>query len=125
MDWDNPERTVIRVTFEGVWGADDIYRLINKGVSMLESVDHPVDYIFDLSLSTFSPRNLLTTANAMEKAHHKNHRLVIVVNANVYIRSILKVGKVFAPKILADLHFVNSVDQAYDIIHKHVNTMIS
>src|SRR4051794_37738307 len=98
MDWDNAERTLILVTFEGVWEADDIYRMINKGVSMLESVDHPVDSIFDFTASTFSPKNLLSTAEKMETSLHPNNRLGVIVKANVYIRSMLKVAKVFAPK---------------------------
>ena len=125
MDWDNPERTVIRVTFEGVWGTDDIYRMINKGVSMLESVDHPVDSIFDFSQSTFSPKNLLSTAETMENALKENHRLAIIVKANVYIRSILKVARIFAPKSLANMHFVDNIDQAYDFISKQGDHVLS
>jgi hypothetical protein len=125
MDWDNPERTIIRVTFEGVWGADDIYRMINKGVSMLETVDHPVDSIFDFTNSTFSPKNLLSTAEKMENELKTNHRLAILVKANIYIKSLLKVARVFAPQALANLHFVGTIDQAYAIISEQTDHVLS
>jgi len=125
MDWDNTERTIIRVIFDGVWSAEDIYRMINKGVSMLESVDHPVDSIFDFSHSTFSPKNLLSTAEKMESDLNNNHRLAILIKANVYIKSMLKVARVFAPQALANLHFVNSLDEAYAIIDQQADHILS
>ena len=99
--------------------------MINKGVSMLESVDHPVDSIFDFSHSTFSPKNLLSTAEKMESDLNNNHRLAILIKANVYIKSMLKVARVFAPQALANLHFVNSLDEAYAIIDQQADHILS
>jgi len=118
MDWNNPEHTIILVTFDGVWESADIYRMINKGVSMLKSVNHPVDSIFDFTRSTFSPTNLLSAAEKMENDLQENNRLAVIVKANVYIRSIIKVAKIFAPRALENIHFVNTVEQAYDLIQK-------
>lgn len=119
MDWDNPQRTVIRVTFDGKWDISDIHRMINKGVSMVESVDHKVDAIFDFTHSTFSPKHLLSTVDRMENTHSANERMVIIVNANVYVRSIIKVGRVLAPKTFAQLHFVDSIEAAYRLIDQY------
>lgn len=119
MDWDNHERTIILVTFEGKWDISDIHRMINKGVSMLETVHHKVDAIFDFTHSTFSPKNLLSTVDRMETTHSPNERMVILVNANVYIRSIIKVARVLAPKTFAHLHFVDSLEAAYRVIDQH------
>lgn len=116
MDWDNHEHTVIRVTFEGKWDISDIHRMINKGVSMLETVHHKVDAIFDFTHSTFSPKNILSTIDRMESTHSPNERMVILVNANVYVRSIIKVARVLAPKTFAHLHFVDSIEAAYEVI---------
>lgn len=116
MDWDNQDRTVIKVSFDGIWDVSDIQRMITKGVSMLETVDHKVDSIFDFTNSTFSPKNLLSTLDRMENTYSPNERLVILVNANVYIKSIAKVARLLAPKTFANLNFVNSLDAAYALI---------
>ncbi len=125
MDWDNPEKTIIRVTFEGVWDVSDIQRMITKGVSMLESVDHKVDSIFDFTHSHFSPRNLISTLDRMESTHHRNERLVVIVNANVYIRSMAKVGQALAPKTFAHMHFANGLNQAYAIVQQQINPVFA
>lgn len=116
MDWDNADRNVIRVTFEGQWDKGDIYRMIDKGVSMLATVNHKVDSIFDFTHSTFSPRKLLGSVDHMENTHSPNERLVIIVNANVYIRSLINVARLLAPKTFAHVHFVDSLNAAYDVI---------
>lgn len=116
MDWDNADRKVIRVTFEGNWDKKDIHRMIDKGVSMLDTVNHTVDSIFDFTHSAFSPRNLLGSVDGMENAHNHNARLVIFVNANLYIRSLINVARLLAPKTFAQVHFVDSLSAAYDVI---------
>jgi len=124
MDWNNPEHTIILVTFDGVWESADIYRMINKGVSMLKSVNHPVDSIFDFTRSTFSPTNLLSAAEKMENDLQENNRLAVIVKANVYIRSIIKVAKIFAPKALENIYFVNTLEQAYHLIQTYSDQVI-
>ncbi|MCA0459032.1 MAG: hypothetical protein LCI00_34095 [Chloroflexi bacterium] len=119
MDWDNQEHTAIKVTFDGKWDLSDIHRMINKGVSMLETVNHKVDAIFDFTNSSFSPRNLISTIDRMEATHNPNERMVIIVNGNVYVRSILKVGRVLAPKTFNQLHFVDSLEAAYQLIKQY------
>lgn len=116
MDWDNAQRTVIRVTFDGVWEIKDIHLLINKGVSMMESVDHDVDAIYDFTRSRFSPKHILTTVDYMESSHNIHERLMIMVNASVYIRSLTKVAVVMAPKTFGNVHFVNCIEDAYALI---------
>ena len=117
MDWDNAEKTVIRVTFEGKWDKQDIYRMIEKGVSMLNTVNHKVDSIFDFTDSTFSPQKLLTTVDRMENTYSPNERLILIVHANVYIRSLVNVARVLAPNTFTHVHFVDSVNAAYAIIN--------
>lgn len=118
MDWDNADRKVIRVTFEGNWDKKDIYRMIDKGVSMLNTVNHKVDSIFDFTNSTFSPRNLLDSVDRMESTHSQNERLVIIVNSNLYIRSLINVARLLAPKTFAHVHFVDSLNAAYALINR-------
>ncbi|MCA0459040.1 MAG: hypothetical protein LCI00_34135 [Chloroflexi bacterium] len=120
MDWDNADHSIIRVTFQGQWERDDIERMITKGVSMLETVNHEVDSIFDFTQSTFSPRKLLASVDRMENTHNPNERLVIIVNANIYIRSVIKVARVLAPKTFAYIYFVDCLSSAYTLIEQFV-----
>lgn len=118
MDWDNAERTVIRVTFEGQWETDDIYRMINKGVAMIDSVDHIVDSIFDFTHSTSSPTSALSTLGRMENTHSDKERLVIIVGANAYIKALCNIARKIAPKTFAYLIFADTLNDAYTAINK-------
>ena len=117
MDWNNPERTVIRVVFDGEWETDDLYRMINKGVSMIDSVDHKVDSIFDFTRSTSSPTSALATLGRMEATHSEKEGLVIIVKASSYIKALVNIARKLAPKTFAQLYFVDTLNEAYD----HIN----
>lgn len=116
IDWDNAQHTVIRVMFEGVWDIRDIRNMIKTGASMMESVNHDVDSIFDFTNSRFSPANLLSTADQMEETYNVHERLLIMVNANFYIKSLAKMAVVLAPKTFANVRFVSTLDDAYALI---------
>jgi len=123
MDWDNPERTVIRVTFDGQWDTDDLYRMINKGNSMIESVNHIVDSIFDFTYSTSSPTSALSTLGRMESTHSEKERLVIIVKASSYIKALCNIARKLAPKTFAYILFVDSINEAYMAIARQVTAV--
>lgn len=123
MDWDNPQRTVIRVTFEGQWDTDDLYRLVNKGNSMIESVDHIVDSIFDFTRSISSPTSALSTLGRMESTHSEKERLVIIVKASSYIKALCNIARRLAPKTFANLIFVDTINDAYKVIADQVTAV--
>ena len=65
--WDNPQQTIIRATFDGKWDASQLCAMIVKGRSMIDSVDHPVDNIFDLTRSASSPTSALATLEHLDQ----------------------------------------------------------
>ena len=77
MDWETPERKIIRVTFMGEWDVDDIHRMITKRNSMMDCVNHPVHMILDMTASTSSPSNLLSVISRIELPANKTGSLVI------------------------------------------------
>jgi hypothetical protein len=119
MDWDTPERRIIRVTFLGEWDVDDIHRMITKRNSMMECVNHPVHQILDMTASTSSPSNLLSITNRAELPPSKTGSLVMVINASNYIKSVAKIMRRLSPRLFEDIYSVDSLDQAYAKIAEH------
>ena len=117
--WDNAEKTIIKVTFEQKWEVGDMFRIINEGTQMMLTVNHKVDIIFDFTNSSVSPSKLLSTIERMEETHNDNERLLLVVRANGYLRSLAKVAKLLAPNTFANLYFVDRISEAYTIIEQH------
>src|SRR5690349_6073608 len=112
MDWDSPERKIIRVTFMGDWDVDDIHRMITKRNSMMECVNHPVHQILDMTNSTSSPSNLLSVVPRLELPPDKTGSMVFVVNPSKYIMSVGSIVRRLAPRSLDDMHAVDSVEEA-------------
>ncbi len=117
--WDNVEKTIIRVTFERQWEVGDMFRVINEGTQMLSTLTHKVDSIFDFTNSSVSPSKLLSTLERMEETHNDNERLLIIVHANRYLKSLAKVARLLAPNTFANLYFVDRLSEAYTIIEQH------
>lgn len=116
--WDNDEHSVIRVTFEKRWEVGDLLRTIEEGARMIDSVNHKVDSIFDFTLSSITPPKLLSSLERMEATHNENERLMIMVNASAYIKSLTKIAKLLAPKTFAHVHFADTLESAYALIQR-------
>jgi len=113
MDWDTPERKIIRVTFIGEWNVDDIHRMLTKRNSMMECVNHPVHQILDMTASTSSPSNLLSVTSRAELPPNKNGSLVLIVNSSNYLKSVGKIMKRLSPPLFEGIYAVYSLDEAY------------
>lgn len=116
MDWETPERKIIRVTFMGEWDVDDIHRMITKRNSMMDCVNHPVHMILDMTASTSSPSNLLSVTSRIEVPANKTGSLTILVNPSNYIKSVGKIMQRLSPRSFEGVHAVNSLEEAHALI---------
>ena len=116
IGWDNPQQRVIRVCFKSKWDADDLQGMILQGRSMIASVKHPVDCIFDFSHSVSSPTTALAILQNLDFEHHENERLIIIVKANSYIKTMCNIARKLSPRTFANLLFVDSINEAYNAI---------
>ena len=120
MDWETPERKIIRVTFIGEWDVDDIHRMITKRNSMMDCVNHPVHQILDMTASTSSPSNLLSVTSRAELPPNKTGSLVLVVNASNYIKSVANIMKRLSPRLFEGIYSVDSIEEAYAKIEEQL-----
>lgn len=82
----------------------------------MESVDHPVHQILDLTGSTSWPDNLLSVRSRAELPANQKGSLVLVVNASNYIHSVANIMQALSPASFESVYFVNSVADAYSKI---------
>lgn len=116
MDWETPQRKIIRVTFMGEWDVDDIHRMITKRNSMMDCVNHSVHMILDMTASTSSPSNLLSVTSRIELPANKTGSLVILINPSNYIKSVGKIMRRLSPPSFEGVYAVHSLEEAYAII---------
>jgi hypothetical protein len=51
VQWDNSEKTILRITFSGDWDWAYFRSACQQAVDMIATADHPVDVVFDLQAS--------------------------------------------------------------------------
>jgi hypothetical protein len=82
VEWDNPEKTVVRMTMIGKWTWDEAYAGAAEGYALLESVDYEVGVILDMTQTHHTPDRAITNAQAMIKRRHPRTGLTVFVRAN-------------------------------------------
>lgn len=87
---------------------------------MMDTVPQLVDGIFDFTSSTATPTSALLTLSRMEATHNPRQRLLIVVGANGYIKSLCNIARKLAPKTFAHLRFVDTLHDAYQMITQNL-----
>ncbi len=116
--WDNDEKTIVRETFTGEWDWDDLDEAnLNKITSMIESVDHRVDLLADLSESgDLPPGHPLRKGYEHMSGFPENWGMVAAVSQNLLYRMLLKALKRIFPTITARLFVVTTIEEAYEVI---------
>lgn len=117
--WDNKERTIIRYHVQGTWQLEDYARANFHTWSMIDSVSHPVHVIVDFTHAGTFPKNLLSFATTTNSQIHPRQELIIGVRISSYLQTVVKLAVRLFPKLGHNLHFTQTLDQAYELIRQH------
>lgn len=116
--WSNDEKTILVTKFEGKWTWDENYQARDMARAMLDSVEHRVDCIYDLSSTSLLPQGLLPHAQStVSQAHSNTGTLVIVTDSrflSILFRSFKQVIGIFNQHI--DVQLVSTLEAALELI---------
>jgi hypothetical protein len=118
VDWFNDEKTILLTTYEGWWSWAENDQVRHKAHEMLDSVDHSVDCIYDLSKISLIPKgSLLQAQNTISQAH-VNTGALVVINSNRLLGMLFRIFKRIAGTIYQrqHIHLVPTVEAAYNLI---------
>jgi len=85
VNWDNPDKTVIRWDFEGKWNWEqfiDAYILSDR---MLASVEHTVDIISNLDRSAMLPEGALKGYENVLRNTSENIGVIVLISASRFL----------------------------------------
>lgn len=119
VSWDNPERTVIRHTFEDPWTLEEHKTSLYEIQAMVASQNHTVHSIADLSKTKTAPGRLMLNTRVAESIRQSNSGLLFMVQAPGLVKSIVRASERFMPKVAANLTIVDTCEEAYAIIRAH------
>jgi hypothetical protein len=114
--WDNEEKTAIRYVFEGLWDWDELWERSAQIRSMMNTVDHTVHLIIDMSGTSFLPQGTLNYFRVLLNTKHPQTGLTIFVGGNVYTRSLITYHARASEMTFLDVQHVTSLEAARGVI---------
>ncbi len=97
--WDDDEKTIIRMIFEGRWTWDDFYAADRQVIDMEKEGGARIDIIVDLLSSGPLPQNTLLHVKNIADRQSDKMGLNVLVTTSPLIRNLYGVGAKFYEKI--------------------------
>lgn len=77
--WDNDDKAVLRLTATGRWNWNDFHKNMRVATFWLDTVDHPVEIVVDLSQSDKLPAGALGHIRSLGTQIHPNGRARLLI----------------------------------------------
>ena len=116
VQWENLEKTIVCQTYNGVWPLEELPEAISKSADLINSVDHPVDVIIDLTDNGVETFSVLSSLRSIERKEPKNQRAVVIIGATFTVNMLIRIGRTIAPSAGRYLQLAKSKEEAYKII---------
>lgn len=115
-EWDNDEKTIIRISYPEQWSWEDhqAFRVIMA--QMLDEVDHKVDIISDLRQTVTIPSGALRMVRQIYLQPNPKIGVTMVVGINPMIRALYKSFTLLYPPAKNVYMLADSLDDAYSKI---------
>jgi hypothetical protein len=128
VEWDNPEKTIIRITYAEKWTWSDFYEANMVAVAMMKTVDHTVHFLADFRQSRSLPiGGAITHARAALTALPDNWGILVIVSTSILIQRLVSIFRTaFTGKMSTKTYSVTSIEEAYRVIaQQDSSTLIS
>jgi hypothetical protein len=112
VEWDNAEKTIVRQTYGREVTYNDYYDGVKKRFELISSVEHPVDLIIDLRGANPNLKGLVSAGRYASRHVPPNQRFVLLVGANLFIRSLVNTFIKILPKVSDKIYFVATLEEA-------------
>jgi hypothetical protein len=120
VEWDDEEKTIILVTQSGGFAWDEWETVGRELEAMIDSVDHRVDVITDIS-DLVVPKDTLANfpkAARMPSLTHPSVGLTVFSGGSRFVQTLANLfDKVYRPG--EKLVFVSTLEEAYEVIAEH------
>src|SRR5688572_10854195 len=111
VEWDNEDQTVLRITYQEPIGIEDVYTALDQQVVLLDSVDHQVTMLIDMTALKRLPSTTLGNYPQIAKhrgVRHPNIGMSYVVMNNMPMETMINIFS----RMFAKFETATSVEQA-------------
>ncbi len=120
--WDNEQKTVLRYEFDGRWHWIDFQQATKYAATLLDTVDHSVGVIIDLTHSQAVPEQPLSNIKtALGNPRHDKVGLTVVVGASLFLTALADSARRIYKSVSGnyDIDLARSLDEARTILARH------
>lgn len=114
IQWDDPQQSCIYTVLTAPFNLNDWYEAVTETCIMLNSVQHPVNIILDMSIFDHLPMQLIDALNTSKARYHVNQSAQIAVVGTSMVnpmRTLLD-----NTDMMRGTHVVSSLMDANDIL---------
>ena len=115
VQWDDADHTRLLYIFPEEWSWDDFAAVKAIADPMLDTVDHDVHLIFDVTHTQKIPSNTLDNIRRFFSSAHPRSARIIVVTTQPIMRSLIQVVRQFSPRAHQMFVVVESLEAAREI----------
>lgn len=119
ITWENAEKTIIRHQLIGDWTYEEYSKTAAETQELTGSVSHTVHVIVDFTESISYPTRLLAAGQALDRNLPPNQGMLFVVKCPPYIRAVFDIIIKLYPKTGSNAHYVETLEEAFEIIRQH------
>jgi hypothetical protein len=118
--WDNPEKTVVRLTLYSGWSWPELYEENKTIIEMMSSTTETVHLLVDTTqIETVPMGGVITHARNIFGAYPPNCDMRILVTRNLLFQRLASIFQsTFRANLGKSLYSVTSVDEAYRLMNK-------
>lgn len=127
--WDDAERSVLRFDYVGRWTWEELYSAVTEANGLMDTVDHPVTHLIDLTQNGGVPSNLINHVQQLASLTHRNFEMTIIIGADRFIHMLGDLCFRLAGSRVdrSRYHWAESLDQARFMVqvyrHHRVRTL--
>lgn len=119
VNWDNPQRTVVRWEFSGWWSWHDFSVAQKKSNRLLESVNHTVHAIGDMANTRFIPPNALIEFGRAAQDVPANRGIIVLVNCSFLLETMVQTFMRINQKQSIFISTAKSLKDARDMLSQY------
>jgi hypothetical protein len=123
--WDDEAQTILRQIYSGHLKLEDYMAATDEFGRMARSVPHTVHSIMDRTRVLSTPGVLLPAMRYANNTLPSNIGLRVIVKASLLTRVLVDLGRRIAPNLINNIHFVDTLDQAYCLIANHTEKSVA
>jgi hypothetical protein len=117
--WDDEAHTILRQIYSGHLKLSDYIEASDEFGRMAKTVPHSIHSIMDRTQVLSTPSIILPALRYANNNLPPNLDLRIVVKASMFTRLIVDIGRRAAPRLVNNVHFVDTVEEAHLLIAQH------